>query len=125
MSNSQPNLRVGATPYWTNFEQFSAGDVVHSPGRTITDADLLMFSALTGCLHSPLHSDREWVREHTDLEDRVAPGTMTFSYGLGMLSATLAYQGAVLAMLGVENLRFREPVLPGDTIHTEATVVSK
>jgi acyl dehydratase len=123
MSDSQfPDS--GILPRWPRLDAFHEGDSVHTPGRTITEAELVMFSALTGGIHSPLHLDREWVLKNTHFPDRIAPGTMTYSYAISQLSATLAYQGAVVAYLGTENLRAHNPVIPGDTIHTVAEVVS-
>jgi acyl dehydratase len=114
----------GVLPRWPRLDAFHEGDAVRTPGRTITEADLVMFSAITGGMHSPLHLDREWVLKNTSFPDRVAPGTMTYSYAISALSATLAYQGAVVAYLGTEHLRAHNPVIPGDTIHTLAEVVS-
>ena len=38
------------------FEDFTVGETMTTPGRTITEADILAFAALTGDWH-PIHTD--------------------------------------------------------------------
>jgi MaoC like domain len=52
-------------------------------GRTITEADLTSFSALTGDWH-PQHSDAEWASQ-SRFGSRVAHGMLVLSYALGLV----------------------------------------
>jgi acyl dehydratase len=53
-----------------------------SPGRTITEGDLVSFSALTGDWH-PQHSDVEWAMG-SQFSERVAHGMLVLSYSIGL-----------------------------------------
>jgi 3-hydroxybutyryl-CoA dehydratase len=86
-----------------------------SPGRTITEADLVSFSALTGDRH-PAHTDAQWAAEGP-FGERVAHGMMVLSYALGLL---IFDPERVLALRRIENAVFKRPVRIGDTIKVDA-----
>ena len=44
-----------------HFEDCAIGDRADTPGRTITESDLVMFSMFTGDW-SPMHSDEEYAK---------------------------------------------------------------
>ena len=52
-------------------------------GRTITEADLVSFSALTGDWH-PQHADAAWAAE-SPFGERIAHGMLVLSYAVGLL----------------------------------------
>ena len=43
------------------FEELNPGDSWVSPRRTITEADIVMFAAMTGD-HNPIHTDEEFAK---------------------------------------------------------------
>ncbi len=99
------------------FEAFAVGDRA-TFSKTITDADLLLFAAVSGDFY-PLHVDEEYARG-TRFAGRVAHGMLTAS----LLSAT---NGLLLQRPGgislSQTLRFMRPVYPGDTITATTEVV--
>lgn len=101
-------------------EDFSAGDRMITPSRTITEADIVSFASLTGDFN-PLHTDEEFAKGGL-FGTRIAHGMLTLSYLIGLVSRLGVLDGTVVAFLGINDLRFKEPVLPGDTIHGELTV---
>ena len=52
-------------------------------GRTITEADLVSFAALTGDWH-PQHADAEWA-DAGRFGERVAHGMLVLSYAVGLV----------------------------------------
>jgi 3-hydroxybutyryl-CoA dehydratase len=104
------------------FEEFEPGEVVLSQGRTITEADVMTFAALTGDWND-LHVDEEFARQ-SKFGRRVAHGALIFSISLGLIQADASRQPRLIAFAGVERLRFVAPVFPGDTITVRRTTQS-
>lgn len=101
-------------------EDFNAGDRMITPSRTITEADIAAFASLTGDFN-PLHTDEEFAKT-TMFGSRIAHGMMTLSYLVGLVSRLGVLDGTVVAFMGINDLRFKEPVRAGDTIHGEMAV---
>ncbi len=104
------------------FEEFAVGDEVISPGRTVTEADIVAFAALTGD-YNPLHCDAEYAKG-TIFGERIAHGLLGLSIASGQVERLGFIAGTVEAFLGLE-WKFRGPIKIGDTIHTEAKVARK
>jgi len=103
------------------FDEIEVGDRFLSPRRTVTEADIVLFTGLAG-LQNPLFIDEEFAREK-GLGTRVAPGPLTMAFAMG-LTDELGY-GTVAAALGIDKARFSLPVKPGDTIRVETEVTDK
>lgn len=99
------------------FEEYEIGDTWQSRGRTITESDLVMFSAWSGDWY-PLHTDSEWAKT-TQFGQRIAHGLLILSASMGL---TPLEPGRVVAFYGIDNLRFVRPTYIGDTIHVELEV---
>ncbi len=103
-----------------DFDELEVGDRFVSPGRTITETDLVSFAALTGDFH-PLHTDAEWASA-SEFNGRIAHGMLLVSYCVGLVPLDPAH---VLALRGFERIAFKRPVRIGDTIHVEGALESK
>lgn len=95
------------------------GHRFRSRARTITEADLVSFSALTGDWH-PQHADAEWAKA-SRFSERVAHGMLILSYSIGL--APLDPE-RVVALRGLDSVAFKRPVLIGDTIRVEGEIES-
>jgi len=104
------------------FEEFAVGDEVISSGRTVTEADIVAFAALTGD-YNPLHTDAEYAKG-TIFGERIAHGLLGLSIASGLLDRLGFITGTVEAFMGLQ-WKFRGPIKIGDTIHTEARVARK
>jgi acyl dehydratase len=105
------------------FEEFEEHVVyVHSPGRTVSEADNILFSTLTMNAQS-LHLDAEWAKR-TEFGERLINSMFTLSTLVGMSVAQLT-QGTVVANLGFTNVRFPNPMRAGDTMRSETRLISK
>jgi len=89
-------------------------------GRTITEADLVNFAGVSGDFHA-LHTDAAAMAD-SGFGERIAHGALVFSVMTGLLwqARTPAERDAVVALYGVDRLRFVAPVYLGDTLHVEA-----
>jgi 3-hydroxybutyryl-CoA dehydratase len=103
-----------------HFEDFQVGDKIVTRGRTVTEADVVMFAALTGDWH-PLHTDVEYARQGP-FQERIAHGFLVLSIASGLLPLS---EIAIVAFYGIDKLRFVAPVKLLDTIHVEMETVEK
>lgn len=102
---------AGATP------DFTVGSSWRTRARTITEADLVSFSALTGDFH-PQHTDAVWASS-SRFGERIAHGMLVLSYSIGMAGFD---PDRVVALRGFDSITFKRPTMIGDTIHVEAKV---
>ncbi|GAA0493465.1 MaoC/PaaZ C-terminal domain-containing protein [Salinibacillus aidingensis] len=100
------------------FEYFEKGETWKSRARTITESDLIMFSALTGDWY-PLHTDIEYAKK-SPFKQRIAHGMLVLSIGTGL---TKMEPEIIVANYGIDQLRFIQPVFIHDTIHVELEVM--
>jgi acyl dehydratase len=105
------------------FEEFDL-DVIyqHSPGRTVTEADNVLFTTLTMNAQS-LHLDAQWA-ESTEFGERLVNSMFTVSTLVGLSVAQLT-QGTIVANLGFSDIRFPHPMRHGDTLNATTRVLGK
>ncbi len=87
--------------------------------KTITEADIVLFAGVSGD-NNAVHTNEEFAAT-TVFGGRIAHGFLTAS----VISAAVANRlpGPGTIYLG-QQLRFRAPVRPGDTVHATVTVKS-
>lgn len=104
-------------------DELEIGDIwQHRPGRTVTEADNLLFSALTMNRHS-LHFDTEYAAA-TPFGERLVNSIFTLGVIVGLAVAELS-EGTSVANLGFGDITFPNPVVVGDTLYAETQVVDK
>lgn len=102
--------RLGLT-----YADLHVGMAFRSPGRTITDADLVGFAGLTGDF-SELHTSDVYAR-NSDFGRRVAHGMLGLAYAHGLMWArTGELRQTAIAFLGIGDWKFVAPIFVGDTI---------
>jgi 3-hydroxybutyryl-CoA dehydratase len=104
------------------FEDFHVGDRMQSPARTVTEADVVNFSGLSGDWHEA-HSDAE-ATKHGLFGQRVAHGLLGLSMASGLASRLPVMAGTVQSFIGVD-WRFKRPIYLGDTIRVSAEITRK
>lgn len=105
-----------------SLDDLNPGDVFKSYGRTVTEADIVMFTCFAG-LKLPIFINEEFARKHTDFGGRICPGLMTATIAAGMMEEILG--PATIAALELGEFKFTVPVRPGDTLRAEITVEDK
>ena len=102
------------------FEDYAIGSVRDTPGRTITEADIVIHAGQTGDFY-PHHMDAEWCKTQP-FGQRIAHGTLIFSVAVGMTAGEINPEAF---SYGYDRLRFIKPVFIGDTIRVRVTVKEK
>lgn len=100
------------------FDTFVLGQRYGSRNRTITETDLVLFSAFSGDWY-PLHSDVTYAAS-TRFGQRIAHGLLILSVASGLLRLDPEF---VQAFYGMDRVRFTAPTFIGDTVHVETVVV--
>ena len=97
------------------YADLHVGMSFRSPGRTITDADLVAFAGLTGD-YSELHTSDIYAKS-SEFGRRVAHGMLGLAYAHGLMWArTGDLRETAIAFLGIDDWRFLQPIFVGDTI---------
>lgn len=106
-------------PFGVGADTLTAGDAWRSPGeRTITEGDVDGFAHLSGD-HFALHTDPHWAAT-TRFGARVAHGLLVLSAASGLWHLA---REVVVALYGLDHVRFVAPVYIGDTVRVELTVL--
>ena len=102
-------------------EQFTVGEVIeHWPGRSITEADDIMFCMLT-MNHHPLHSDRAFAA-NTQFGKNIVAGPYVYSLVFGMTVDIVS--GKAIANLATTDMKHTAPVFHGDTLYARTEVLA-
>jgi len=101
-------------------DDFEIGQEFRTASRTITEADIVMFTGLSGDFN-PLHIDEEFAKG-TPHGTRIAQGLLGASIASGLVSQTGLLAGTALGFLGM-TWKFTGPIKAGDTIHVVQTVI--
>lgn len=104
-----------------SYEDLNVGDSWSSPGRTVTDADIVNFACQTGDFN-PLHVDAVFAAT-TVYRRPIAHGLMSLSWAAGLGSNYPRV--STLAFSAIRDWEFLKPVFTGDTLHAETEVMDK
>lgn len=102
------------------FEEFQVGQHLTSPGRTVTESDVVTFAGLSGDFNQ-IHTDAEYSK-NTPFQARVAHGLLGLSIASGLALRTGVLEGTVMAFREISDWKFVKPVYIGDTIHVEMNI---
>lgn len=105
------------------YEELTVGERIEHPrGRTLTEMDNVLFSALT-MNTQPLHLDEPFAAQ-TEFGERIVNGLFTLGLAVGMTIPELT-EGTLLANLSYEEVEHPHPLFHGDTLYVVSEVVSK
>lgn len=103
-------------------EDLQVGARYRSNGRTITEADLTMFSMLSGDWN-PIHADAEFASQ-TPYGQRLVHGVLGLAVVTGLMDQAGWFRSSAVAMLDITSWRFALPILVGDTLTCEMEITS-
>ncbi|MBT3337420.1 MAG: dehydratase [Anaerolineae bacterium] len=103
------------------FEEFEVGQKMFSPGRTITETDVVGFAGLSGD-YNLIHTDAEYSK-NSPFGARVAHGLLGLSIASGLALRTGVLEGTVMAFREINSWKFVKPIFIGDTIRVEMEIV--
>ena len=107
----------------TCYEDVEVGVEHVSPGRTITEADIVAFSAFTGDWF-PLHSDEEYSKRGP-FKTRIAQGLLGLALTEGMKFRIPEFMRMAYVASLYWNYRFTAPIHIGDTVRLKVRIDSK
>lgn len=96
------------------YEDFQIGQTFVTKSRTVTEADIVNFAALSWDTN-PLHTDREFAAK-TVFGERIAHGMLGLVIHAGLSQMLGIMEGTLIAFLGM-TWSFQKPIRIGDTIH--------
>jgi acyl dehydratase len=106
------------------FEEFELGVLyLHRPGRTVTEADNVLFTTLTMNTQA-LHLDAAFSDAQPPFHARLVNSMFTLSTLVGLSVAQLT-QGTIVGNLGFTDVAFPRPLFIGDTMYAETLVTEK
>jgi acyl dehydratase len=111
---------VGPQPPLT-FEDLQIGEEYTSPGRTVTEADIVLFAGVSGD-YNVLHTDAEHMKSST-FGERIAHGLLVLSIQHGLLDRAMPARAGDRFM-GLK-WKFKGPIKIGDTIRVRSRIVAK
>ncbi|MEU9148527.1 MaoC family dehydratase [Streptomyces sp. NPDC048349] len=104
------------------YDDFTPGLVIeHRPGRTVTETDNLMGTALTGNA-APIHTDAHYSRQ-TQWGRILVCGGVTLNLVAGMSVRSIS--GLTSANLALDRVRFHAPVHVGDTLYAQTKILTR
>ena len=103
------------------FEDIPVGEEYASPGRTVTEADVVIFAGLSGD-YNVLHTDAEHMKA-SQFGERIAHGLLGLSIQQGLLDRVVTAQ--VTGPLAAVKWKFKGPIKIGDTIKVRMRVSDK
>jgi 3-hydroxybutyryl-CoA dehydratase len=113
-----PAPETGAVLDWAApYDSLRAGQTFVSRGRTITEADVVGFAALTGDWH-PQHSNAVWA-QGSAFGERIAHGMLVISFAVGLVPLD---PDRVVALRRLGDVVFKRPVRLGDTLRVTGKV---
>lgn len=110
--------KTAAHPFRHHLEDLAVGDAITTASRTVTLEDIERFADLTGD-HFYAHMSEEDAKANPFFDGRVAHGYFLVSAAAGLFVDPAP--GPVLANYGLDDLRFTQPVYPGDTLTVHFT----
>ena len=103
------------------FEDFRTGQVFRSQGRTITEADVVMFAGWSWDTN-PVHTDAESAQLGR-FGEQIAHGVLGLSVAMGLASRLGVFEGSSIALLGIDGWQFRRPLMIGDTVQCQVEIL--
>jgi acyl dehydratase len=96
---------------------------LHRPGRTLTEADNVLFTTLTMNTQA-LHLDAAFSDAQPPFHQRLVNSMFTLSTLVGLSVAQLT-QGTIVGNLGFSDIAFPKPLFHGDTLYAETIISDK
>jgi acyl dehydratase len=103
------------------FEDLKIGQEFTSPGRTVTEADIVIFAGLSGD-YNVLHTDAEHMKSSI-FGERIAHGLLGLSIQQGL--ASRGEPAAAHGLLSALKWKFKGPIKIGDTVHVLSRIAAK
>lgn len=120
-SGASPD-RFISTDHSLYFEDMEVGQIYRSSSRTLSEADLTMFSMFSGDWNQ-VHSDAEYMEANGG--KRLLHGVLGIAVITGLMDKAGWFTSSAIAMTGIDDWKFRLPLCIGDTVTMEMEILGK
>ena len=103
-------------------EDFKENETFITPRRTLRESDLLNFCNLTW-FNLSMFYDEIYAKNEMPYKSSVFPGPFIIPLAVGLFLKLGLYEKTIIALLGIENMKFKEPLRSGDTIQAEVKIL--
>lgn len=103
------------------FEDFAAGQIFDSQGRTIGETDLILFAGWSWDANS-VHTDAVG-QAGSRFGEPIAHGVLGLSVAMGLASRLGIFESCSIALLGIKEWRFLAPIRIGDTVRLRLEIL--
>jgi acyl dehydratase len=103
------------------FDDIEVGEEYESPGRTVTEADIVLFAGVSGDFNV-VHTDAELMKT-SSFGERIAHGLLVLSMQAGLLARGMRPYATITS--AALRWKFKGPIKIGDTIRVRAKVIAK
>lgn len=105
------------------FEEFRVGNRFTTAGWTITETHIVNFCGAVG-LHELLFTNKHYIETETAFGGLVAPGPMILATAAAQFGTESGwFDGTVIAMVGIDEVRFYTPLRCNDTMYVTVEIV--
>lgn len=105
------------------FSDYTTGMRFAGGARTVTESLVTLLTSLGGYTH-PLFTDATYVAAASPFPSSPLPGQAVLLLLGGLAEQSGAFDESVVALVGFEQVGFRRPALPGDTLRLDMEVVA-
>jgi acyl dehydratase len=105
------------------FDEFTVGEEFVTPGRTMTETDVVMFAAMSGD-YNELHTSEAFGKT-TQFGRRIGHGLLGLAVSHGLFFRLGLVEGTAIAFLGIDSWKFEAPFFLGDTLRIKVRVAEK
>jgi acyl dehydratase len=105
------------------FDEFTVGEEFVTPGRTLTETDVVMFAAMSGD-YNELHTSEAFGKT-TQFGRRIGHGLLGLAVSHGLFFRLGLVEGTAIAFLGIDSWKFEAPFFLGDTLRVKVRVAEK
>lgn len=104
------------------YEDLKVGDRLATRSRTVTGTDIDLFATMTGAVN-PLFLNDQFAADR-GFKGRVSPGVLNLGLAVG-LQYGLGLFDEIIALLGIDKVKFPTPLYEGDMVRVEVEVLEK
>ena len=106
------------------FDDFNVGDKFVTSRRTLTEYDLETFCNLVW-FNLSMFFDDIYAKEEMPYRSRVFPGPLIIPFAVGLFLKLGIYEKTVIALLGIQDMKFKTPLRIGDTMQVDVEILEK
>ena len=106
------------------YEEFNEGELFITSRRTLRESDLLEFCNLCW-FNLSMFFDDIYAFNEMPYKTPVFPGPFIIPLAIGLFLKLGVYEKTVIALLGIENLNFKNSLRVNDTMEVEVKILKK